>query len=250
MIKGLKFSLAALGLLLCLLVSHGAKADALGLFMGVGVWAADNTGDIQSGSDPVDVEDELGFDSENLGYAYVALEHFIPLIPNLRLQYTDLGYSGSDSLNTGFNGVDFDGRVDADFDLSKTDLIAYWRILDNILNLDIGAQVTLVNGDINITQQDQPTNDSSTSVDEVLPLAYVSAGVDLPLTGLSATTSIAGYKFDGDQMLDMYVRVNYEVGVMGAELGWRHLDMELDDLDDIDADLSFSGPYLGVNVHF
>jgi outer membrane protein len=240
-----------LALVFSLAVSPAVKADTLGWFFGISGWTADITGELQSGPGPVDVENELGFDTETLTQAYVAFEHFIPLIPNIRLQYTDLSYEGRKFQTQRFDGVDYNGIVQTDFDLTQTDLMAYWRILDNVFNLDIGAQVSVLEGDIFLTQANQPASKSSTSVDEVLPMAYISAGVNLPLTGLSINTGFSGGgKFDGGQMTDLRVSLLYKLQYIGADIGWRKLDLELDDVDGVDTDLSVSGPFIGVSVLF
>ena len=250
-VSGMTFKTSFVPFLMLLLVfSHTAKADALGLFLGVSGWHADNTGDLQSGSEPVDVEKDLGLDTETLVQAYVAFDHFIPLIPNVRVQYSDLGYEGSGELNSRFDGVNFDGAVATDVDISQIDLIAYWRLLDNVLNLDLGLQVAKFDGDIGINQAEQSPNASTTSIDETIPMAYVSAGVDLPFIDLSLTGSLStGSNTDSDAT-DLKISLNYEIDVIGAELGWRRLELELDDVSNVDADIELSGPYLGVSIHF
>jgi len=240
----------ALSISLLVAFSHTAKADALGLFLGVSGWHAENTGDVQSGANPVDVEKDLGLDTETLVQAYFAFDHFIPLIPNVRLQYTDLSYEGDGELNQGFDGVNFNGPVATEFDISQIDLIAYWRLLDNIVNLDLGLQVAKFDGDMNISQADPSSNASTTSVDETIPMAYVSAGVDLPFIDLSLTGSLSTGSNTDNQATDFKISLNYEIDTIGAELGWRRFELELDDVSNVDADLELSGPYLGVSIHF
>lgn len=225
-----------------------AKADALGLFFGVSGWDAENTGDVQSGSVPVSVDNDLGFESETLAQAYVAFDHFIPLIPNVRLQYVDLDYEGDGQLSKDFDGINFNGNVATQLDLNQTDLIAYWRILDNVVNLDLGVQVSRIDGSLSIRQAGAASN---TNFDEILPAGYLSAGVDLPFTGLSLTGGLAvGADVDGGRLNDLRVNLNYEIGVVGADLGWRKLDLMLDDVEGVDNDFTLSGPYLGLTLHF
>ncbi len=242
-----KFYLAAL---VAGLSSMGAQADTIGLFAGISGWNAGAKGDVQSGPESIDVENELGLGDEFSPMAYVAFEHPVPLLPNLRMQYTELSQSGSGSLSKIFDDVSFTGDVATDLDLTHIDFIAYWRLLDNVVNLDLGLQARVFDGEVTIRQTAGATVESTTAIDEVVPLIYGGAAVDLPLTGLSAGVTLAGMKYDGNQLLDVNARINYEVAVMGVELGWRELSLDLDDVSDIDADVSISGPYLGVNVHF
>ena len=48
-----------------------------------------------------------------------------------------------------FNGHDFKGNVTAYTDLSNTDFVLYYEILDNdIVSLDLGAAYKLMNGSL------------------------------------------------------------------------------------------------------
>ncbi|AZZ91211.1 TIGR04219 family outer membrane beta-barrel protein [Hahella sp. KA22] len=236
--------------LLAAIACNGAYADTIGLFAGVSGWNADFTGDVQSGSESVDLENDLGLGDDTFIQGYVAFEHFVPGLPNLRLQYTELSQNGQGTLTKTFDGVTFTGDVDTDVDLTHTDLIAYWRLLDNVVSLDLGLQARIFDGEITIKQKGASTNESTTAIDEVVPMLYGAVGVDLPLTGLSVGASLAGLKYSDNRMLDVAARINYEIEVVGVELGWREMQLELDDVSDVDADVDIGGPYLGVSVHF
>jgi len=232
------------------LSSMDAQADTIGLFAGISGWNAGARGNVQSGPESIDVEDELGLGDDFSPMAYVAFEHPAPLLPNLRMQYTELSQSGSGRLSKVFDNVSFSGDVATDLDLTHIDFIAYWRLLDNVFNLDLGIQAKVFDGEVTIRQASGTTVESTTAIDDVVPLIYGGVAVDLPLTGLGVGATVAGMKYDGNQLLDVNARIHYDIAVMGVELGWRQMSLELDDVSDIDADVSISGPYLGVNVQF
>ncbi|OZG72122.1 hypothetical protein BTA51_17335 [Hahella sp. CCB-MM4] len=231
-------------------VSMGAHADSLGFFAGVSAWNAGLTGDVQSGPESVDVKDELGFDDDTFVQAYVAFEHPVPGLPNLKLQYTELSQSANGTLTKTFDNVTFTGDVASDVDLTHTDLIAYWRVLDNVVNLDLGLQARMFDGEVVIRETSGTKSESTTDIDEVVPMLYGGIGVDLPLTGLSAGVNVAGLKYDDNRLVDVNARINYEIAVVGVEAGYRKISVDLDDINDISADLSVGGPYLGISVHF
>ncbi|WP_020408083.1 TIGR04219 family outer membrane beta-barrel protein [Hahella ganghwensis] len=229
--------------------SMGVNADTLGIYAGVSVWNAGLSGDVQSGPEVVDVENELGFDDDTFVQAYVAFEHPVPAVPNFRLQYTELSQSANGSLTKTFDGVTFTGDVASDIDLTHTDLIAYWRLLDNVVNLDLGIQARIFDGEV-IIRESGSGDQSVNEIDEVVPMLYGGVGIDLPLTGLSVGANVAGLKYDDNQLVDVTARINYEIAVVGVEAGYRRINVELDDVSDISADLTLGGPYVGVTVHF
>ncbi len=246
---GMNRALALLSIVvLSACISISAKADTLGLFAGVGFWTSTAEGEVNNRQTTLETEDDLGFDSESFAQGYLAFEHFVPLIPNLRVQYVDLGSEGENTLSMGFNDQAFDGTVKTELDLTETDFIVYWRLLDNVLNLDIGAQLSILDGEFSMIQGADA--EVVATIDKTLPLIYASAGVDLPLTGLSATLSGAAVSFDGEQVMDLNLRLNYELNIVGAELGWRTHTIELDDQDGLEFNLDYAGPYLGINLHF
>lgn len=88
--------------------------------------------------------------------------------------------------------------------------------------------------------------------DGVLPLLYGRARADLPLTGFWIGGDAMGLAYEGDRLLDLSAQVGWESPWgLGAEVGWRQFDLELDDVGDIDlAEIEISGPYAALNFHF
>src|SRR5690606_28134813 len=98
--------------LLAMGLSAAATADIVGVTAGVIGWNPDYSGGVRSGSTRVNVEDDLGLGDDWSPQAYAAIEHPVPLLPNLKLQYTELSQTGKGSLGQTFDGVS--GTVDTD----------------------------------------------------------------------------------------------------------------------------------------
>lgn len=64
---------------------HTAKADFIGVYAGAGSWYHSATGKVDHLGTPADLEQDLGFDKNWSGFFYLAVEHPVPLIPNVRL---------------------------------------------------------------------------------------------------------------------------------------------------------------------
>jgi hypothetical protein len=63
-------------------------ADVLGVSVGGGSWQASPEGDI--GRTDINLESTLNLDEENNQFVFVAIEHPIPILPNIRLQHSEM----------------------------------------------------------------------------------------------------------------------------------------------------------------
>lgn len=235
-----------------MLVATGlVHADVLGLRAGVTAWGPDFSGTVQSGPEQVDLEQELGFSEDTYAHAYVSFEHPVPLLPALRLQFTELDHVADGTLNKEFDGISFTGTTRSELDLSHADLVLYWQPLDNVVSLDLGLQVKKLDGELKVSgTTGSGTEESFTEIDEFVPMLYGAIGADLPLTGLGFSTSVAGLRFEDNQLLEVDAKLRYDIRLVGFEIGWRELRLELDDVSDVIADIAIGGPYAGVSLHF
>lgn len=226
-----------------------AQADVIGFTAGAGIWQQSPSGWIQEGSsDRVDLEDELGLDDETGGFVWAAFEHFIPLVPNIKLQYTALNLSGEGTTSfTIPGGTTLTGNISSTLDLDQMDVIFYYELLDNWVNLDVGINVKVIDGAIEATDG---TNTWDTSFTAPLPMLYGNAVFKLPFSGwqIGLEGSYAGYS--GNSLSDFKAHLGYEYGVVGVELGLRRLQLDLDDIDDISSEIKVSGPYAALFVDF
>jgi len=232
-----------------------AHADTVfGIYAGAYSWKADFSGDINDtdNDQTIDLEDELGLSDESSNVFYVAIEHPVPVLPNVRIQHTALDSSAEGRLegNVTFDDVDFTfgENVATDIDLTHTDLTLYYEILDNWVNLDIGVTARVFDGEIKI----EGVGDiAQVDVDATLPMLYVAAQFDLPLTGLSAGVGGNAIDYSGNTLLDLNAYVQYEFAFgLGLRGGYRTFTLELDDVDDIDSDLTLDGAYGALVFHF
>ena len=237
-----------------LIAAGTAHADTLfGVYAGAGTWQQEYSGDIASGGEDVDVERDLDLDDENNNVVYLAIEHGTPVLPNLRVNYTEVRTSG---FNTLTRTVTFRGEVftvsedvSSELDFRQADALLYYELLDNVLSLDLGAGARWVDGDVQVVSA---TATGRADFEQVVPLLYGRARIDLPLTGLWVGAEAMGLSYDGDQYLDASAQVGWESPIgLGAEVGWRAFELDLDGFEDIDdARIDIRGPYAAVNFHF
>lgn len=229
-------------------------ADTLGFRIEAGMWNQSFEGDIQSGTDSVDIQDTLGLDDETNNFYSITLEHPIPILPNLRLSRTELDVEETSQINQTFT---FDGvtylvsdTVKTDADLSHTDATLYYEVLDNVVSLDIGLNIRSFDEGVLITST---TGNSELDVDGVLPMLFVGVKFDLPLSGLYLSADANGINYKKSSIIDYKVSVGYETGIgLGLEAGLRTFDVDYEDEDNSDekADLTIDGAYASLFYHF
>ncbi|MCW9012279.1 MAG: TIGR04219 family outer membrane beta-barrel protein [Gammaproteobacteria bacterium] len=225
------------------MLSSNANADFLGLYVGGGVWDHDPSGTFGTiGDDIINVESDLNYGGENDTYVWAAFEHFVPLIPNVRVEMASMGHTGT-AANVTFDGVTLPGTGASSVNLDTTDAILYYRLLDNWVNFDLGLNLRKVEGDFTI-------DDRAVPISETIPMLYLAAQFDLPFSGFSVGADISKVSYDGSSYQDLRLRALYEMGVIGFEAGIRSTSLELDDVDTINADLEFEGIMLGAFLHF
>jgi len=228
-------------LLVLSMATSAVNADALGLYVGGGSWSHEPTGTFGTiGDDIMDVESDLNYSEESDTYFYAAFEHFVPLIPNIRVEKATLGHSGT-ATNLDFNGVTVSG--DTSINLDTTDAIIYWRLLDNWVNFDFGLNVRKLDGDFTIDTQ-------VVTVSETIPMIYLAAQLDLPFSGFSVGADINTLSVSDVTYQDVRLRAIYEIGVIGFEAGYKSTTVELDNVSNLNADLEFKGLMLGAFLHF
>ncbi|MGQ8366572.1 TIGR04219 family outer membrane beta-barrel protein [Glaciecola sp. 1036] len=237
-------------------IAFSASADTvLGIYVGAQAW---NMG-VEGGFSQSDTIAEFGFEDETNANFYAALEHPIPLVPNLKVAQTTLDTSGGTTLSSTFT---FGGEVytadtvlETDVDLITRDFILYYEILDNNLaSFDIGINVKQVDGEFLVADADSGRT-ATESFDGFIPMGYGRLAIGIPGTGLGAYAEGSFISIDDSSVTDYQVAVTYSfIESLALDLtlqaGYRSTEVDIEDLDDVYADLEFDGAFVGVEFHF
>ncbi|MCZ2720600.1 TIGR04219 family outer membrane beta-barrel protein [Marinomonas sp. 15G1-11] len=228
-------------LLSSLVLASTAQADVLGLTAEIGAFSPDSTVEF---SDHGTSSDSTDMDADSSRYYGIAFEHPLPLIPNIRLQGTDLKSEGTVTSSVTFEGQSLSG--DAKLDLSHTDYTFYYEFLDGLLWLDLDAGLTLRDFDGSI---ELDTEKSSLSA--VVPMAYLSAYATIPGTSVSVGGELKALSIGDSSITDTTIKVKYETPfLVGIEGGYRSMDIDLIDVDDKDVKSESSGVFIGAFIDF
>lgn len=232
---------------LALAASVSAQADIIGGSVEATYWYAGLGGDASLSGSKIDVEDDLDLGKNSFFELAATVEHPVPLIPNVRLKYSDLDQTEDGVLPTGgFDGVSA-GAVETNLDLSNVGLVLYYEILDNWVSADVGLDIRKFDGQLEIKNA---TETSQTDIDEILPLGYVSAEFAMPFTDMSAGAEISAISYSGNSIHDAKIRFRQGFSLAFIEIGYRKMGIKLDDISNLDVDIDFSGVYLSTGLDF
>ncbi|WP_105101492.1 TIGR04219 family outer membrane beta-barrel protein [Microbulbifer pacificus] len=233
------------------LASAGASADTiLGFDATAGLWKPAYSGAI--GVDSYNV-DEFTLAEDNVTFLQVALEHPVPLIPNILLAHSKIETNGaamlSESVTFGDETFLVGSDVNADINLTHTDATLYYEILDNWVNLDLGLTARQYRGELSVTSDQQAEN---IELSGVLPMVYGVARFDLPFTGWSIIAQGNGTGYKGDSHTDLTAKIRWDFVPaldFALEAGYRSMTLDIKELDALQSDLEIKGPYLGLSLH-
>ncbi len=227
------------------LASPTAMADVLGLYVGGGAWRHDPSGSFSStdpGSDSIDMKSSMNFKEKTESYLWLAFDHPLPILPNIRLEKTGLSHSSSTGGTFNYKGNPVATGATR-IQLDSTDAILYYRLLDNWVNFDIGLDLRKIDGEFKI-------GGDTSKFNETIPMLYLAAQFDLPFSGLSVGGDYRVISSSGSRYSDVRLRAVYEMSVIGFEAGIRSVNLILDNVDGINSDIEFKGLMVGAFLHF
>ncbi len=248
------------GLLLAGLLGASAQADLLRVELGGGVWQNEASGTITSGT-PAITEDlsALNYDKESKGYAWLNIKHPVPVLPNLRLEYAAVDFSGRSNEPFVYDGVTYVVDAETDLTLDQIDVIMYYNILDNTgwTTLDLGLDVKVVDFEFNAVQ-DTGLNPVSESETVPLPMAYGRLRFEIPGVDIGLEGNIKYVSYKDSKMMDYALKADYTlVDILpvdvGLEVGYRFQQVDIDGEDfsvDTSLDVEIDGVFAGAVIRF
>jgi len=241
-------------------VSVSVADSIFGVYVGASVWDPDVGGSVGQNTNAFDLSGEFEDSSADSSTVYVAVEHPVPVLPNIRVSRTPISWTGSADDATGILGgfIPLEGEIDAEIDLDMSDLTLYYQVLDNFVGLDIGVTARLLDGFVEAT--DVTVNSLTADVDRididvVIPMLYASARFDLPFSGLAVGVRGNAIAFEGSSLTDLEAFVHIEFDLLpfvdfGIQGGFRRLTLDIDDIDDFNSDVTIDGAFVGLTGHF
>lgn len=261
--------------LIAALVGLAATAPAHALIVdidaGVGTWVGNYNGYLVDES--YQVKDTLGLETTSSpSHAFVELRHPLPVIPNLRVAYTQIQSEGVGTLSDfGFGDSDFDAdaEITTSLDLTHFDTNLFYElnfIPYTAIQAGIGARFYQggigVKGSVTELGVTETREETLALDDFPLPQLTLGARFDIPLTDFYVKARADGLGVSAKtQILDWQVGAGYELDLiplfdLRLEAGWRELRLALDPSDFDNSDISdsvdtrLSGAYFTAGLVF
>ena len=252
-----------LGAALCASTLFFAQADAdiVRLEMGAGVWKQSPSGTITYDDGTVRGTYTSNEENYNGAYAWMLLKHPLPVVPNIRLEYTKIKDNG---IVSGVGFKDFTipgGSTTARLEMDQYDIIPYYNLIDNTfwLTLDVGVDVKVIDAtfeadSVNLNSGVLNTTYTDTSTVAV-PMLYLRSRVEIPATNIGLEADGKYVSYDGSTVYDIRAKIDYTFDIAGispgVELGYRAQKFDIfSDEDDTSMKMDFVGFYAGVMLRF
>ncbi len=237
-------------------VASSAMADFARVEAGAGAWLQTPKGGLtyrDGGANGAYVSDEK--ESAD-AYAWILIKHPVPMIPNLRVEYTNIKDEGVasgrfENFNLGVASTAFS------YDMKQYDVIPYYNILDNTFwaTLDLGLDIKFVRTSYTAAPNGV-FGGYSGNMDFVLPLLYARTRAQIPTTDIGVEADIKYLSYGKSTMYDARAKLDYTFSVSpiiqpAIEVGYRVQKMDVDESQlDEKLDIKFAGFYAGAMLRF
>lgn len=229
-----------------------ASAEFIGINIGASYWSPALDGSVSSDGDSrINLRDDLGLDDSRQSAVGFSIEHPISVLPNLKYEGFTLDSSSRKTIDSGidFNGTNFGSgsTIESTVDLSHEDIVLYYEVMDNWINLDLGVDLKRFDGEVTLSG----SSTSRLDIDEVIPSVYFSARYDLPFTGFYLGADLNNLSLGDSSVEDTTLKLGYQSNFgLGVEGGLKRFSVELDDLNSLNTDLEYDGLYLNSFFQF
>lgn len=220
-------------LAMCFAVSAASAATVLGFGAEADYYNPTVSGDFSYTENGNTTHTQFSDDAQSSYQLGVYFEHPVPVLPNIRIDFTpETTFSGADSI-VGTNKVSF----------KQLDGTLYYELLDNVVDIDLGVTFKALDGKVEgITNQD---------FNVVIPMIYLGTGVKIPAFPIHVAGDIKYVAYDGDSVIDARIKAIWDiVAGLQAQAGLRYESMKIDNQNDIHADVTFKGPFVGIGYSF
>jgi len=215
----------------------------------VGVWNHDPNGMINYNGDDIELNNDLSLGDRNDINVWFRIEHPVPLIPDLKVQYTPIKVKDSNSISRklSFGDHPFENAINSELELDILDVQLYNHLpfleMASLEMLDItyGLNLRLLNANAFI-EEVQTLNARSKSFST--PLAMLSVGFRIaPVSSFSLVGELKGTAYSGNHWYDATagIQVAPFIDFVFLGVGYRYQDYKMDDIKDVTADQTMQG---------
>jgi len=224
----------------------------------VGIWNHDPNGMINYNGDDVELNNDLALSDRNDINLWFRIEHPVPMIPDIKVQYTPIKVKDSTSTNRPFTfgGHSYENAIRSELEMDIIDVQLYNHLpllqMASLKSLDITYGMTFRFLNANAFIKDVQTVDAR-SRSFSTPLAMLCAGFRIaPCDCFSLVGDFQGTSYSGNHWYD--VTAGVQVAPLTKHIflgiGYRYQDFKLDDIQDVTADQTMQGWFAELGFRF
>jgi len=238
------------------ILSASLCADMTRVEIGAGAWAQTPSGTANynagAGITGTNTFDET---KDTSSYVWMLIKHPIPILPNLRLEYTTVHATGKASGSWG--GVHIPITANSVLDINQYDVIPYYNLLDNTFwtTLDVGVDIKVMDSDYKVEPNGLFTGYEDTETTPI-PLVYARVRVEIPTTNIGIESDAKYVTTGSSTVYDVCAKIDYTFDISplvqpALEVGYRTQKIQIDESNsDVKTDMKFSGFYAGLMLRF
>ena len=245
-----KLTLATI--ILFVTVANASAVPLINAGGGVGVWNQNPSGWVDYKSEShVDVKDDLHLSDKTKFSGWFSIEG-IPLLPNIRVQYTPMKFSGKGEVKEEFSfgniTVTKSDTVESELEANQTDVTLYYGVpflglvTAGKLNLNAGINVKVIDAYVRVKTSTQEESKSATIP---VPMLHLS-GKLRPVSSISFEFLENWIGYSGSQFYETTAEIKFyplsnPVADLFVGVGYRYQRLKIDDISDISSDLRIKG---------
>jgi outer membrane protein len=251
---------------IAVVLAMATQAIALDAEIAVGVWQQNLSGTLGF-DETIDTEDNLNldndfnFDTENKLFGRARFD--LPLFfPNIYIAAAPMSFDGTGSKSTSFDFGDItdipaDASLDTDITVNQYDIALFWGIpalktaTAGVFNIDLGLNVRILDLDAKLHATDGNGFDQREEATATAPVPMLLLAIHvMPTDTFGFEAEGRGVSVGDNKLVSLIGRVRYNfTGPVFLTGGYRYDKFEID-MDDVKADIEFSGPFVELGIQY
>lgn len=252
--------------MLALVVSLAPQAHAVGFEVAIGAWQQSFGGtmgyNIVGSDDIIDIDNDMDFDEETRIFGRAKVE-FPLAIPNIYVVAAPMQFEGTGSKSVtinygGLRNIPADADLESEMMINQYDVALFWGLpflkmaTAGTFNIDLGFNVRWVDLEANLHATETTSNydeEEDVSLLAPIPMLYVAFQIT-PVESFAIEAEGRGVSVGDNKLYSLIGRVRYKFpGPVFVAGGYRFDKLEID-VDDVIADIEFSGPFMELGIKF
>lgn len=243
---------------LAVFTSSVAQADFLRIEAGAGAWQTTPSGTVAYQTNTFDAVDNMGYKEETASYLWINFKHPIPILPNVRIEYTAPKFDGASETSIDWNGQTYTVGAASELQAKQTDIALYYNLLDNTFwaTLDLGLDIKFTDVSFTLRDTTGTVSDFNESGSLPIPMLYARTRIQIPATDIGIEADVKYITYGDITVYDARAKVDYTLSFVpvvqpAIELGYRTQKFQIDDSSiDFNTNVEFTGIYAGLMLRF